>query len=361
MVSKISKLRSVLAEKGLSAYLVPKNDEYMSTTLPSSRDRLKHLTGFSGSNGYTVVFADQDRKPSFVTDSRYDIQAFKEIDDEVFDISTKSTPLSQVIKNNQQEDHKFVLGLDANLFPKSQVDALKAISDVEVKVNLDSSPLIDQALQLDLNQDATSSADYFIHDHTFCGVDAASKIQKVAEKLNKDHKAQSLYVNMLEEISWLLNVKATGIHEFDPIFNASLLLRTSEATIQVDLFVEDSHVSNDIFNSIRGQLEHANIKFEVHKQTDFTTTVERAKDSLGKVALDSMSSTQLAFEVFNKFSGEQVVLFEGISPVSQFKIIKNETELEGLSEALIIESAALVSFYAQIKRMVEEGTGFYEH
>jgi hypothetical protein len=28
-----------------------------------------------------------------------------------------------------------------------------------------------------------------------------------------------LYVNMIEEVNWLLNLRATGQHEFEPLFN----------------------------------------------------------------------------------------------------------------------------------------------
>jgi hypothetical protein len=46
----------------------------MSHNLPLHRDRLKSLTGFSGSSGYTVINAEEDKKSVFVTDSRYELQ-----------------------------------------------------------------------------------------------------------------------------------------------------------------------------------------------------------------------------------------------------------------------------------------------
>ena len=47
------------------------------------------------------------------------------------------------------------------------------------------------------------------HDLKYSGLTRELKIGKVLQ-LMKDAKVDALFVGMLEEISWLLNVKATG-------------------------------------------------------------------------------------------------------------------------------------------------------
>ena len=49
----------------------------------------------------------------------------------------------------------------------------------------------------------------------------------------------ALYINMLEEVSYLLNLKATGQHEFDPLFNSSLLLVSEDDSYKLKLFIDD--------------------------------------------------------------------------------------------------------------------------
>ena len=57
----------------------------------------------------------------------------------------------------------------------------------------------------------------------------------------KELGVSGLYVNMLEEVSWLLNLKATGQHEFDPLFNSSLLLIDSgDNNYDLRLFIDDN-------------------------------------------------------------------------------------------------------------------------
>ena len=47
------------------------------------------------------------------------------------------------------------------------------------------------------------------HDLKYSGLSRELKIGKVLNQM-KDDKVDCLFVGMLEEISWLLNIKATG-------------------------------------------------------------------------------------------------------------------------------------------------------
>jgi Xaa-Pro aminopeptidase len=69
----IKQTQDLLKQHNLSAYVLPKNDEFMSSYLSKSKDRLFKITNFSGSAGTIIIFADM--KPVFITDSRYKLQA----------------------------------------------------------------------------------------------------------------------------------------------------------------------------------------------------------------------------------------------------------------------------------------------
>ena len=47
-------------------------------------------------------------------------------------------------------------------------------------------------------------------------------------------------------------------------------------------------------------------------------------------------------------------------PISLQKVHKNEVELSGIRKALELESAALISFYAQVGYLMKNGS-FWEH
>jgi hypothetical protein len=69
----LRQLKQVLRQNNIKYYLLPKNDEFMNTNLPSSKDRLFSFTGFTGSNGFALVSSDSNEKSMFVTDSRYEL------------------------------------------------------------------------------------------------------------------------------------------------------------------------------------------------------------------------------------------------------------------------------------------------
>ena len=54
-MSTLQKLQKIMAERKISKYILPKNDEFFCTNLPISKDRLRSVTNFTGSSGYAVI------------------------------------------------------------------------------------------------------------------------------------------------------------------------------------------------------------------------------------------------------------------------------------------------------------------
>ena len=71
--TKIKLLKEKFKKLGIDGYIVPKNDEYFSEY--AKNDRLKNISGFSGSAGVAVIL----KKKNFLfVDGRYTIQARQE-------------------------------------------------------------------------------------------------------------------------------------------------------------------------------------------------------------------------------------------------------------------------------------------
>src|SRR5262245_36289856 len=82
VLSRIKRLRALLADEDLAAVLVPRGDEHQGEYVPPSADRLKWLTGFSGSAGIAVV---AKRHAAVFVDGRYTVQVRAECDPDIFD------------------------------------------------------------------------------------------------------------------------------------------------------------------------------------------------------------------------------------------------------------------------------------
>ncbi|HBO12149.1 MAG TPA: hypothetical protein DD491_05125, partial [Halieaceae bacterium] len=57
MTDALAALRPLLAERGYDALVVPRADEHLGEYLPAHNERLRWLTGFTGSAGVALVLA----------------------------------------------------------------------------------------------------------------------------------------------------------------------------------------------------------------------------------------------------------------------------------------------------------------
>jgi Xaa-Pro aminopeptidase len=98
---RIAALREAMREAGIDAYLVPRADEHQGEYVPPRAERLKWLTGFTGSAGMALILLD--RAILFV-DGRYTLQARTQCDAELFEIAdlVETPPAKWIGENGQQ-------------------------------------------------------------------------------------------------------------------------------------------------------------------------------------------------------------------------------------------------------------------
>ena len=76
-------MRALMAQAGIDALLVPRADEHQGEYVPAAAERLKWLTGFTGSAGLAVIAR---RTAALFVDGRYTVQARAEVDTELFEL-----------------------------------------------------------------------------------------------------------------------------------------------------------------------------------------------------------------------------------------------------------------------------------
>src|SRR5690606_598076 len=110
---------------GIDGFLVPRNDEFQGEYVPEACERLRWLTGFSGSAGSALIL--DDRAFLFV-DGRYTLQVREQTDPEVFEYHDLiSNPPSKWL--SQHAKAGFRLGFDPWLHTVRQTEMLaKALS-----------------------------------------------------------------------------------------------------------------------------------------------------------------------------------------------------------------------------------------
>ncbi|ROT85552.1 putative xaa-Pro aminopeptidase 1-like isoform X1 [Penaeus vannamei] len=74
---RVARLRQEIANHGLSAFIVPTDDDHQSEYVGEADERRKYISGFSGSAGTAVVLMEEQ---ALWTDGRYFLQADEQLD-----------------------------------------------------------------------------------------------------------------------------------------------------------------------------------------------------------------------------------------------------------------------------------------
>jgi Xaa-Pro aminopeptidase len=95
---RLRALRRELGSRKLDGFLVPHSDEHQNEFLPPSSERLRWLTGFSGSAGAAIVLKDA---AALLVDGRYTLQARAQTSTELFEVlQTPEAKASRWLKDH---------------------------------------------------------------------------------------------------------------------------------------------------------------------------------------------------------------------------------------------------------------------
>jgi len=165
--NRIHKLISKFKKYDIDGYIIPKNDEFFSEY--SANDRLKAITNFSGSAGYSIIL--RNKKYLFV-DGRYTIQAKKEAGK-----NFQIIDLHKIINCNLFQN--LSIGFDPKIFTSKQI---KKFFHKNNKVKSIESNLIDQIHKSKIK----SNKPFFSLKSKVVGENYKTKIIKIRKYLNKN-------------------------------------------------------------------------------------------------------------------------------------------------------------------------------
>ena len=74
-MEKINRLKKIFKRERIDGYIIPKNDNFFGEYIPENNDRLKYISGFSGSYGFALILNNNNY---LFVDGRYTLQANKQ-------------------------------------------------------------------------------------------------------------------------------------------------------------------------------------------------------------------------------------------------------------------------------------------
>ncbi|HBG34699.1 MAG: hypothetical protein A2X70_07500 [Alphaproteobacteria bacterium GWC2_42_16] len=317
-MDKLRLLRDFMKEADLSALLIPQADEFQGEYIAPYSERLKWLTGFTGSAGFVVVAS---KKAAFFTDGRYTLQAKNEIPEvyEIYNVAQKT--ISQWVSETLPNEAK--IGYDPCLFTEDQ---LKPFQNPLF-------PLKENAIDI-LWTDRPSPPQDFIRLHPlkFAGESDENKRKRIIETLTSDH----LLITSCDSIAWLLNIRGNDVPH-TPIVHSICLLHKDGS---YDFFVDLNKITGKVFNHIRQGMGQA---------IDIKYFLDHLKKIEGTCQVDPNSTPILFLQILK----EKAV--RGKDPCVLPKAIKNPVEIQGAIETHIEDGRALYQFLVWLKTQPLQG------
>ncbi len=325
MSEKVNALRELLKKNELDGFIIPHNDEYQEEITAPCAERLKWLTGFTGSAGIAVVL----RKKAFLLiDGRYSIQARAEVSEDDFTIlDIHENPLSSLIEKEMKITGR--LGYDPFLHTVRQVSDLKKFCDKVgcYLVAFRSNPI--DIIWTDRPKPPASPV--MLLDDKYSGMPRDEKIKKIAKDL-QDNKEDALVIESPSSICWLLNVRANDV-PYTPLAHSYAIVHKSAS---VDWFIESDRIT-DNDRKLLGD------KIRILPPAIFAPELARMAKKRASVRVDAKRSSAWLESTLAKSGGK---IIPGLDPCILLKAQKNQTEQEGAKKAHIRDGVAVCRFLA---------------
>jgi len=326
MRQRLRALRAVMKEKGMDAYLVPSTDPHQNEYVPEFWQRRKYISGFSGSAGDAVI---TQSKACLWTDSRYFLQAEKELDSDIFQLYKLGMPGVPSMKEWLAEALKQgdTLGVDPQVLSHQSYDDLRDnLRDRGIRVKGVSKNLIDAVWQ---DRPSPSKQSIHIHLLKYAGESAKKKIARVQKKM-AEQSIDLLVVSALDEIAWLFNIRGQDI-QYNPVVIAYALISNKKAR----LFVDPDKLTKKVQSRMKGLAE-------ICPYAQFFSELRQiGRKNYGLRAwVDPNRVNQRIVNVLKKHTK----IHCSPSPILLFKAVKNKTEIQGFRDAHERDGAAMVKF-----------------
>ena len=312
---KINLIRKSMEKQGVSAYVIPRTDEYLGEYIPANAERLEWLTGFTGSAGLAIVTLEH---AVVMSDGRYTIQLEAEVDGDIYErANSQEVTISDWLEGHLKEGD--MVGYDAKLHTPAEIKLL-----TDKNINLKAVPnLIDMVWQ---DQPDAPMTDVTLFPEDIAGVSASDKIATLQETL-KNEGADAVLLTMSDSVAWLLNIRGNDI-PFIPVCLSYLLVPRDG---KVQWFVNDKKITDEVRDALSAVVDFcAEDKIE-----------EVLKNQKSKIWLDE-KRTPIYFKNILEQSGAEILNKE--DPCLMPRACKNASEIKAMKTAHIRDGVAVTKF-----------------
>ena len=335
-IERIKEVKTLMKKKGINVYLLPHNDPHFSEYPAEHWRYIKYVSGFSGSNAFLML---SDRGDYLWTDSRYYLQAEKELKGTGIQMMKEETDITweDLIKKNYGETKPYIV-FDPLLFSINDLKKIEGLSK-EIKIELTESFISTNGME------ELPDSEVFLYEDKFSGEDFQSKKKRIFEQTEADY----LFLSSLEEIAWTFNLRGADT-PYTPVAIAYALLGRKDSY----LFIKEKKVSANV----KAYLKKENITVVDYDNIDKFLLSEVAFGEK-KISIDlNLTNAHIFLCILgDNYEGEEKLpetIINEVSPVQELKAVKNDVETQNLRNAQVKDGVALVKAFYELTKKVEE-------
>ncbi len=331
IIERLTRLRSIMKEKGLDAYIIPTADYHQSEYVGEYFTARQYMSGFTGSAGTMVVTLD---KAGLWTDGRYYIQAARQLEGSTIELYRQGEEGVPAIEDFllQEMPKEGTLGFDGKVISAYWGEELEnKLKNKRIRISY-KEDLVDSCWQ---DRPALPKEPIFLLKNCYTGECTADKLARIREEM--DEQGATLHIiTSVDDIAWILNIRGNDVRH-NPVVLSYLVITPGEAI----LFVDEEKMDT----STKEYFAENHIQLKGYEDIyDYLTDVASTKRVL-------LEKSRINYAIMKRLP-EKVTIVNKPNPSTLMKAIKNETEIENLFKAHIKDGLAVTKFMYWLKQNI---------
>ena len=331
---RLHKLREKMKPENIDMVILS-NTDYHNSEYSSEyfKDR-EYFSGFTGSAGTLLVTKDS---AYLFTDGRYFVQAelqLKNGEVKLMKSGTKDVPtISEFVSQcASAADHIYRVAFDGRTVSASFGERLSKIKNVEIEDTFYAGDYIWQS-----REDQGFNEIYPL-DVKYTGEDTESKLNRI-RKAMADKGTGIHIVTSLDDIAWILNCRGKDI-VYTPLFFSYLIITDKKCTAYVNM----ASITDEAKISLSGTVEFK-------EYGSFYNEIKTEISSNDTVLVDK---NKINYSILKILSDSGCNIIYKMNPSTEFKAIKNDTEIENLKKIHIEDGVCVAKLMFYIKRSAKK-------
>lgn len=328
---RIEKIRDLMKEKMIYAYIVPSSDYHQSEYVGDYFKSREFMSGFTGSAGTLIISMDE---AGLWTDGRYFIQAENELKDsgiKLFKMGEEGVPtIEEYLLEKLPKDS--TLGFDGRVMSVKEGQSIASklsFKGINIEYKYD--------LVNDIWKDRCSlpTEKAFLLDIEYSGESFSDKLSRIRSVM-KEKKATTHILASLDDIAWLFNIRGRDVKSNPVVLSYAIIGIDS-----VYLFIDKNKIGEDI----RAELSKENVQIKGYEEVyEFIKNIDE-----NEVVL--IDTSKVNYAIYNNIPSN-VQKIEERNPSILFKSIKNEVELKNIRNSHIKDGVAFTKFMYWLKKNI---------